>query len=112
MLADRSEENVEKLHEKLHALGPKLTIITLGDGGSSAHDGQKMVTRDIYTKGENVVDKTGAGDSYATGFIAALHYKKPLEVAMEWGSINSSHVIRKVGAIKGLLNKKQIEALV
>lgn len=111
-LTDRGEEDVEKLHEKLHTLGPKLTVITLGNEGSTAHDGEKMVTKDIYKKGENVVDKTGAGDSYATGFVAALHYKKPLEVAMEWGSINSSHVIRKIGAVKGLLTKKQIENLI
>jgi len=110
-LTDHSEENVEKLHELLQALGPKLTVITLGNDGSTAHDGEKMVTKAIYKKGENVVDKTGAGDSYATGFIAALHYKKPLEAAMEWGSIDSSHVIRKVGAIKGLLTLKQLENL-
>jgi len=110
-LTDHNEEDVEKLHEKLRVLGPKLTVITLGNKGSTAHDGQKMVTKDIYKKGENVVDKTGAGDSYATGFVAALHYKKPLEVAMDWGSINSSHVIRKIGSVKGLLNKKQMENL-
>ncbi|MBD3365808.1 hypothetical protein GF360_00490 [candidate division WWE3 bacterium] len=111
-LAQSKEEGLEKLHGMLQELGPKVTVITLGDEGSTAHDGTKMVTEGIYEKDAKIMDKTGAGDSYATGFIAALHYKKPLKTAMKWGAANSSHVIRKIGAIKGLLNKTQIENLV
>jgi sugar/nucleoside kinase (ribokinase family) len=112
MLTNPEEDSLEKLHKLLQKLGPKLTVITIGDNGSTAHDGQKMLTEGIYEKESKIMDKTGAGDSYATGFIAALHYKKPLKTAMKWGAANSSHVIRKIGATKGLLNKKQIETLI
>ncbi len=111
VLTEPKEQNLEKLHELLLELGPKVTVITLGEKGSTAHDGTKMIRKGILKKDTKITDTTGAGDSYATGFIAALHHKKPLGTAMEWGAINSSHVIRKIGAIKGLLNKKQMESM-
>ena len=111
VLTETEEDSIERLHELLHELGPKITVITLGEEGSTAHDGQKMIKEGIFEKDSKIMDKTGAGDSYATGFIAGLHYKKPLRTAMKWGAANSSHVIRKIGAVRGLLNKKQIESL-
>ncbi len=110
-LTDIKEKDVERLHEKLQKLGPKVTIITLGSDGSTSHDGNIMETEKIYSKDTEIVDKTGAGDSYTGAFISALHYGKSLKTAMRWGSINSSHVIRKIGAINGLLSKEEIEAL-
>jgi sugar/nucleoside kinase (ribokinase family) len=107
-LTNVKEQSIEKLHEYLHALGPKLTVITLGMQGSTAHDGTKMLSREIYQEDKEIVDKTGAGDSYAAAFLAALYFGKNLETAMKWGAINSSHVIREIGAIKGLLNKEQL----
>jgi sugar/nucleoside kinase (ribokinase family) len=109
-LTDPKEMDMLVLHKKLRDLGPKLTVITLGTEGSTAFDGKNIVTKEIYDKDCKIMDKTGAGDAYSAAFIAALHYGKSLETAMEWGTINSSHAIREIGAIKGLLNKKQIEA--
>lgn len=108
-LTQSEEEDLEKLHRNLQKLGPNVTVITLGDKGSTAFDGNNFEQIPAY--GENIVikDKTGAGDSYAAGFVAALHHKKPLKTAMLWGSVNSAHVIQKIGAVKGLLNLKQIE---
>jgi sugar/nucleoside kinase (ribokinase family) len=108
-LTDPREKDLETLHNKLHELGPKLTVITLGTDGSSAHDGKQMLLEETHDKDCKVMDKTGAGDSYTAGFIAALHHGKDIKTAMRWGSINSSYVIRKIGAIEGTLTKEQIE---
>ena len=111
MILSTEETDLLTLHKKLQELGPKLTVITLADKGSTAFDGKKLMEEGIYDDAAPIVDKTGAGDSYAAGFIAALFYGKPLKEAMRWGSINSSGVIRKIGAIQGLRTKKEIEAV-
>lgn len=102
---------LEDLHLKLQKLGPKLTVITEGSKGASAHDGQELIQVPSYDLDKKVVDKTGAGDSFAAGFVSALSYGKSLKEALLWGTINSSYVIREVGAVHGLRDKEQLDKL-
>ncbi len=99
----------EELHKALQKLGPKLTVVTDGKNGSSAHDGQKMTSLGILDEEIRVEDKTGAGDAHSAGFLAALHHGKSIEEALKWGTLNSAGVITKVGSVHGLLTKVQIE---
>lgn len=55
-----------------------------------------------------LLKKTGAGDAYATAFIAALFYDKSIVEAMAWGAINSASVIEQIGPQAGLLRKEQV----
>lgn len=92
----------------LHRLGPKIAVITDGENGSYAYDGKEYYRMGIFNT--PVVERTGAGDAYATGFIAALmsdHHSIPQ--AMCWGTSNSSSVILKIGPQDGLLTRKQLE---
>lgn len=100
--------NTEQLHMKLQELGPKLTVITDGANGATAHDRATMLTREAFEPNKQIVDRTGAGDAFASGFLSALIYNQPLDVALKWGAINSSSVIREVGAINGLQTKDEI----
>ncbi len=108
MLVGKSA-SLETLHTKLQELGPKLTVITDGANGSSASDGVKMEKVGIIESKKKILDKTGAGDAYAAGFITALHHHKSMKEAMLWGARNSSSVIREIGAVKGLLNLSAIQ---
>ncbi|HPV70637.1 MAG TPA: carbohydrate kinase family protein [Candidatus Magasanikbacteria bacterium] len=92
----------------LHKTGPKIVVITDGTNGSFCFDGEKFWQMDILNT--PVVERTGAGDSFATAFIAALHYKKSIPEAMCWGTCNSSSVIMKYGPQDGLLTKTQMIA--
>jgi sugar/nucleoside kinase (ribokinase family) len=103
------ELDFKGLHKKLQKLGPKLTVVTNNENGSTAYDGHEYVEIGIYKTGKEPVDKTGAGDSYAAGFLSALHYGKGIEDAAKWGAINSASVITQPGATKGILTKKEIE---
>ena len=103
--------NVEDLHTKLQALGPKLTVITEGDNGATGHDGTNLVKVEAFPIDKPILDKTGAGDSFACGVLCALFYGKTLQEALTWGAINSSSVIREVGAVHGLQTKSQMEDL-
>ncbi|OGC45287.1 hypothetical protein A2V49_01700 [candidate division WWE3 bacterium RBG_19FT_COMBO_34_6] len=102
---------LEMLHHKLRELGPKLTVITLGSEGASGFDGNSFVKIDAYKINKPVIDKTGAGDAFAIGVIAALHYKKSLKEALFWGAIDSSFQIREIGSTLGLVTKNQIEEI-
>ena len=56
-----------------------------------------------------VVEKTGAGDAYTAGFLAATLNNQPIEEAMHWGALDSASVIQKTGAEDGLLTKLELE---
>lgn len=107
-LVDDTKSEILELHKKLHKLGIKLSVITDNTNGSSAYDGEKQVTLGICVPQE-IVDKTGAGDAYASGFISAIFHKKSLKDAMKWGAINSASVITKIGSIHGLRNLDHME---
>ena len=94
------------LAETLHKQGARLVVITDGENGSFASDGFQAYNLPVYPI--TPVAKTGAGDAYASGFLAAIIYGKTLPEAMQWGTANAGGVIQKWGAQHGLLTKKQI----
>jgi sugar/nucleoside kinase (ribokinase family) len=55
-----------------------------------------------------VVEMTGAGDSFATAFLAGLHYGKPLPEALRWGAANSASVVGRIGPQAGLLRSAEM----
>jgi sugar/nucleoside kinase (ribokinase family) len=57
------------------------------------------------------VDRTGAGDSFASTVTSALALGKTLPEALSWGPINSMSVVQYIGAQKGLLHKDKLELL-
>lgn len=108
-LGPSSNIGLKEMHEQLMRLGPKLVVITNSKEGSSAYDGNSFIEMPSYKIATNVVDKTGAGDAYASAFIAALFYKKPLKTAMIWGSRNAANKIQHIGGVTGVLSKEEID---
>lgn len=99
---------IKHLLEKLQKLGPKIIVITNGQHGSMAVDQEGTIHyRSLYPS--KVVEKTGAGDAYSTGFLAALIHGLPIPDAMTWGSINAASVVSEIGAEAGLLTKHEME---
>lgn len=91
---------------RLLLLGPKIVVVTDGAEGSYASDSQKNLRAGIFPT--KIVEKTGAGDAYSAGLVAAMAYGESLEEAMIWGTILASHVIQEVGPQKGLMDKEEI----
>ncbi len=96
-----NHKTIKKLTQVLKQYVPGRLVITDGGNGSYTYDGEKCYFLPCFRA--KVVEKTGAGDAYATGFVAALHYKKPAREAMRWGAANSAAVIEKIGPQDGLL---------
>ncbi len=90
----------------LGVLGTKITVITDGANGAKVVDGQTPISKPVFPA--QVVEVTGAGDAFSSGFLAALFYQKDLNTALDWGLKNSASVIQKIGAIEGLLCLKNI----
>ncbi|MEK7595636.1 MAG: carbohydrate kinase family protein [Patescibacteria group bacterium] len=105
------KENVpiRNLHLKLRDLQAKITSISDGPNGSTVYDGNKFYQLGLYDV--PIVDRTGVGDAFATGFIAALFYGRSVEEAMKWGTLNSAGKIQKIGPQDGLQTKEQIEEI-
>lgn len=102
-----SEETIEKLLKDLQQLGPKIVSVTDGLQGSFAIDSEGR----LYQQGikdSQVVEKTGVGDAYAAGFLAAIIHRKTIQEAMNWGATNSAAVIEHIGGVTGLLTHKQM----
>ncbi len=104
-----NHEDIHDLFNHLHSLGPKVVVITDGPNGAYASDGDNRFKMPLYPDPAPPVDRTGAGDSFATTFVAALIKGKSLEDALRWAPINSMSVVQKVGAQAGLLDEKHLE---
>lgn len=105
---EHDEAYVKELLTKIKKLGPETVIITDGKRGSYAIDSSNTFHKQDCHEGP-IVERTGAGDAYSSGFLAANLYGLPLPQAMNWGAWNANGVIGKVGAQEGLLSKEQME---
>jgi ribokinase len=101
--------NVHDLIDKLHALGPRIVMVTDGPNGAYASDGNERLKMPLYPDPGPPVDRTGAGDAFASTFVAALAKGNTIEGALQWAPINSMSVVQKVGAQAGLLSEEQLE---
>lgn len=104
---ERTDLNSKDLLSKLLLLGPKNIVITDGAEGSFATDGRKFYRAGIFPV--EPVEKTGAGDAYASGLVSGLFYRLTLQEAMIWGTINAAHAVQFVGTQNGLLSKDELE---
>jgi ribokinase len=104
-------KNVHDLFDKLHALGPKTICITDGPNGAYASGSEGRFFMPVYPDPGPPVERTGAGDAFASTFVAALMKGNDLQEALRWGPINSMNVVQHVGAQDGLLSESQLETL-
>lgn len=100
---ERKEKVTKELLTKLSQLGPKVAVITAGGDGSYAFDGNKYLHCGVLPV--DAYERTGAGDAFGSGFLAAVIRGKSLEEALLWGTSNSASVIGYVGSQRGLLTE-------
>lgn len=103
-------EPKDSTKEFLLELKSVFEILSITDGGNGAYavDGDSNVYKVNSIKPEGH-EKTGAGDAYAGGFLAAHLLKKSIETAMKWGVLNALGEMRQVGAQTGQLTLETIE---
>lgn len=79
-------------------------VITDGGKGCHATDGANYFRCGQYQK-VKVIDRTGSGDAFGSGFVAALARGVSIDEALTLASANSTSVVRQVGAKAGILRQ-------
>ena len=95
-----------ELFDALHKLGPKTVVITDGPKGSYVSDGENRYALGIFDV--PVIERTGCGDAFATGFLVAHLSGMPTVDAMRWGSFESASVLQQIGPQAGLLRRPEM----
>lgn len=102
---DAPERQIDKFLE----LGAKLVILTLGKDGAIVSDGGDYVRFD--TKAVEVVDTTGAGDAFWSGFYAAIVQGLTIREALEAGLAVSAYKLKFTGAVTDLPKLETVRAM-
>lgn len=109
MVSGGNYDDIHDLMNRLHEIGPRTVVITDGPAGAYASDGQLRLKMPPYPDPKPPYERTGAGDAFASTFVAALIKGNNIEGALQWAPINSMNVVQNVGAQEGLLRENQIE---
>lgn len=100
--------DTKTLLKNLQGLGPEIVVITDGKKGANA-----LYKNHIYFVPAckiKVKETTGAGDAFASSFLAGLMLEDDVEFALKLGSVNSASVCMYSGAKEKLLNMKEAKS--
>lgn len=81
-----------------------VVIVSDGPNGVCASDGKTIVRAGMY-QDVKVIDRTGAGDAFGSGFLSQWVKGSSLADSIIFGSANSTSVVRFIGAKTGILHK-------
>lgn len=80
-----------------------VAIVSDGPNGVMASDGKTIVRAGMY-EDVPVIDRTGAGDAFGSGFLSQWAQGKSLKDSIIFASANSTSVVTKIGAKDGILH--------
>jgi ribokinase len=103
ILVGRMED--KDLLRSLSRTGPLMVVITDGKRGAKAYDGSAFYS--IPGNDVKVRETTGAGDAFASGFLAGYILSQKLEFSMSMGMANATSVVKYLGAKNRLLTYKE-----
>jgi len=94
-----------EIFKKIDELCPGIAIMTKGGEGVVVSDGKYLYSAKPNPD-RKIIDTTGAGDSFAAGFLSDyIRYNGNIEKAIQLGIANSEANLSEVGAKSGLLDK-------
>jgi len=97
--------NIIDILKGLRKTGPEIVVVTEGAKGINAYDGQNYYHLPAYKV--RVVSTAGAGDAFASGFLAGILHKNDIVHALDIGMANAASVIQYYGTKNKLLTYKQ-----
>lgn len=103
------EDTPDNQIEKFHDLGVDLVLMTLGSEGAIVSNGHEKVY--LETMADEVVDVTGAGDAFWSGFYSALIKKHTVIEAVNLGLAVSAYKLKYTGAVVNLPDLMTIKEL-
>ena len=91
--------------KKLAAAIPHGDILVITDGAKGAYATQGDTTWFARPTGCKALSRTGAGDAFGSGLVAALLEEMSIADALKVATLNAEAVIKEHGAKNGLLTK-------
>lgn len=110
LLLKAKDDKIRKMMMSLSGLGPEIVVITEGNKGANAFDSKKLYRLPAYKV--NVVNTAGAGDAFASGFLAGLLHKDDTVHALQMGMANSASVVQYYGCRNKLLTHRQAHSFI
>ncbi len=103
-------DDLKVLGKKIHQLGAKNTIVTAGERGAVLLNADQIL---FCPPGNgNVVESTGAGDAFGSGFVSGLIKGDDLFKSLQFAQANSVGVISKVGSKAGIIDESIFDQMV
>lgn len=106
-IAVKTKEDFIKGYEKLHQLGIREVIVTLGAKGAWYYDGDHFVA--VNAKKVKAVDTTAAGDSFIAGVCDSIARGLSIKKALEMGTEVAAITVTRFGAQSSLPSREEIE---
>ena len=103
LLAKIPYDKEKEIFKKIDKMCPGIAVMTKGAEGITVSDGKYLYQ--ARPQKIKVADKTGAGDSFASGFVSNFIRKGDIEQAIQLGIANADSCLKKIGAKNGLLKK-------
>ncbi len=94
------KHNIAKAAKELMAMGPKIVVIKRGEYGALLFEGDSVFSAPAYPV-EDVVDPTGAGDTFAGGMLGLLAAEDRVDAgtlrrAVIYGSVVASYCVEGI----------------
>lgn len=103
-------DSLTLVHDQLHQQCVQIVVTNSEKGGAVYQSGQ--LHHEYSRAAVKVANGTGAGDSFAVGYVAAILSGVNIRNQADWGKKNAGSVIQQIGAKAGLLTKEELEKVV
>src|SRR3989344_5465153 len=90
-------ENEKEIFKKLDEICSGIVVMTRGGEGVVVSDGKQLFGA-VPPKERNIVDTTGAGDAFGSGFVGEFMRGGDIEKSIQCGMANSVGCLSEVGA--------------
>jgi ribokinase len=97
-------EQEKEIFSAIDAMCPGVAVMTKGGNGVTVSDGKNIYSA-LPSENRKIVDTTGAGDAFASGFVSEFMKSANIEKSIQLGMANSVGCISKIGAQHGLLKR-------
>ncbi|MBD3252418.1 carbohydrate kinase family protein [Candidatus Pacearchaeota archaeon] len=104
LLCKKNKVKGKNLLLRLHSLGPRIVVITDKNNPIKCYDGKNKYS--LKPNKIKVKERTGAGDAFASGFVAGQIAGKSISESLKLGLKESESVIRYFGAKNNLIRMK------
>lgn len=105
-LVGDNTDNIFNLLVEIAKFGPKIVVITDGRNGAHCYNTEDDTVYSAKPAHVKVVETTGAGDAFASGFVTGIILGKDISHSLKLGMNNAESLITGLGAKTKLLDKK------